>query len=44
MFYLLLFIQPLMLYLLQSGLLIHFVVGMDLINALDFDSMELADE
>lgn len=44
MFYLLLFLQHLMLCLMQNGLLIHFVVGMDLINALDFDSIELADE
>lgn len=33
-----------MLCLMQSGLFIHFVVRMDLINALDFDSIELADE
>lgn len=44
MFYLLPFLQHLMLNLMQSGLLIYFIVGMDLINALDFDSTELTDE
>lgn len=43
MFYLLLFLQHLMRNLMRSGLLIH-IVGMDLINALDFDSLKPTDE